>query len=181
MLLRYDYNFESGEKGEELVTYQQGKHWIGGLKTVRRLFPEIAVPFNGGDVAANTVCGLSENDICISISISSSVVGGKGMGDGEAGDAAANNHAVQRGRVFGGDMVERRQWRIGFGREGDDENGKKELRNWDGRRVATMSMAATCKQINGSITTYFATCNLQPAFTGTLEERKKKPKIMKRN
>ena len=165
MLLRYDYNFESGEKGEELVTYQQGEHWIGRLKTVGRLFPEIAVPFNGGDVAANTVCGLSENDISISISSSSrsSVVGGKGMGDGEAGDAAANNHAVQRGRVFGGDTVERRQWRIGFGREGDDENGKKELRNWDGGRVATMSMAmamaATCKQINDSITTYFATCN----------------------
>lgn len=91
------------------VTYHHGEHRIGGLKTIRAFFPEITVPLNGDDVAADSVSGFGDDDV-------GGGIGGKGLGDAEAADAAADNDAVDGGGIeLGGGFRRRRGGFLGDG------------------------------------------------------------------
>lgn len=73
-------------------TYHHGEHGIRGLEAIGALFPEITIPLDGDDVAANVVSGLCDDDVGNNIGM----LGGEGLSDAEAADSAANDNAVHR-------------------------------------------------------------------------------------
>lgn len=76
------------KRNKQRWTHRHGEHGVGGLEAVGAFFPEIAIPFDGGDVSSHTLSGFRHHYIGVT------VLRGQGLRDTQATDASPDDHAV---------------------------------------------------------------------------------------